>query len=202
VAQSYAGVADLALYLRDVDATADGPILTALLDRVSRFIDSQTGQFFYQDAPASTYLDSGNGEHELLLAYPFVSVATLEIAYYTGAPFQAVSSGQFFMQPDSPQKGFPYTSIKLSNIPTQGQAVRFYHGYQNVRITGVAGWPSVPSEITHLTCKMAARAFIQRNNGFQGMAGNPETGMFPIRAVDAEDRAILNAYRRLAVGIG
>lgn len=201
MATSYATVADLGFYLRDVPQSANSTFWTSLLDRASRFIDSQTGQFFYQKASAA-YLDNGNGERELIFPFPVVSISKLEIAYYTSAPFNVVTSGQYFLFPNTPQDGYPYTTLRLTNIPTEGQSVRFYRGLQNVRYTVVAGWPSVPSQITHLTCKLAARAWKQRDSGFIGTIGNAADGTaLTVRALDREDFQILSDFRRPALGI-
>lgn len=201
MASSYATVAQLNEYLRDVSASANASVLTNLLDRASRFIDTQTGQFFYQKASAA-YLDNGNSSNELILPYPFVSISLLEIGYYTGAPFNTVTVGQYFLQPNSPQDGFPYTSILLTNIPTEGQSVRFYRGIQNVRYTGVAGWPTIPPQIVHLTCKLATRTWKQRDSAFSGTMGNAADGtLMTVKTLDTEDRQIISDFRRPAMGI-
>lgn len=199
---SYASTSDVGNYLRDVQQTAAVTSLwTTMLDRASRFIDEETGQFFYQ-LGSTTYLLNGNGSDEIYPNFPIVSVSLLEIAYFTGAAFNTVTAGQYFLSPNNPQQGHPYFGLQLTNIPTQGQAVKFYRGIQNVRLTCVAGWPSIPSPIGHLTCKLVARMWKQRDVGFTGIAGNAADGtLYQIRNLDTEDKYILNQFCRPALGI-
>jgi len=193
--QSYATPDDLALYLRDVGVAGNTTIWTAVLDRASRFIDDQTGWFFYQLASA-TYLVDGSDTDVIIPNIPIVSVSLLESQYYTGATWNTIGAGQYFLYPSLPSQGWPYTYLRLTDVPTTGQSTKFWRGKQNVRITAVAGFPAVPSAITHLTLKLAARIWRARDTGFAGVVGSVDTGILTVKDLDSTDRYTLSTYTR------
>ena len=195
---SYATVADLGDYLKDVSQTANNIVWTKILARASRFIDHQTDSYFGQSA--GTFVFSGNNSSRLFMSYPIVSVSSLQAAYYTGAPLNTISSGQYFLQPEQPSPGEPYQWIQLTNIPTSGQSTRFFNGWQTVSVTGVFGWPAVPDDIAHLTCKIAARWWKARDSGWTGVIGSIDTGLMTVKTIDQEDRMILSYYSNPGIG--
>ena len=193
--QSYATPTDLGLYLRDVSVSANQTVWFALLDRASRFIDDQTGWFFYQLA-STTYLMHGNDATILVPNFPIVSVSLLESQYYTGGPWNTISSGSYFLEPTVATQGWPFTYIELTDIPHQGQAVKFWRGKQNVRITAVAGWPAIPSRIVDLTLKLAAQRWRGRTEGFSGSTGAESVGISTLHSLDDEDWETINDFKR------
>lgn len=194
-AQSYATPQQLGEYLRDTSLTGNSVLWTELLDRASRMIDDQTGWFFYQ-LPSTTYLYDGSNSSILVPNIPLVSVSLLESQYYTGGTWNTIASGQYFLQPGNPTQGWPYTWIELTDIPTSGQSTKFWRGKQNIRVTAIAGWPAIPSAITHLTLKFAAKMWRNRASGFAGDVGDAAVGMSAMHFMDHEDLYVLDAHAR------
>lgn len=192
---SYATTRQLGEYLRDVGPATNAGLWAELLDRASRFIDDQTGWFFYQLA-STTYLVDGSDTDVIIPNIPIVSVSLLESQYYTGATWNTIAAGQYFLYPSLPSQGWPYTYIRLTDIPTTGQSTKFWRGKQNVRITAVAGFPAVPSAITHLTLKLAARIWKARDTGFAGVVGSVDTGILTVKDLDSTDKYTLATYTR------
>jgi|ERR1035437_482678 hypothetical protein len=199
MANAYATPDDLALYLDGVSESTYTAIWTALLESASRFIDTETMQFFYQ-IPSATYHFSGQGNSMIIPGVPIVSISNITVAFYTGGNTYVVPSGQYFLYPETPLPGHPYLWLELTNVPQSGLAAEFFYGKQNVAITMVAGWPSVPADIKHLTCKLAARAWKSRQTGYSGIQGNSETGLVYAKELDSMDHAILQRYQRLTLG--
>ena len=193
--QSYATPNDLSLYLRDVSVPSNTAVWTSLLDRASRFIDDQTGWFFYQLA-STTYLINGNDSNFLIPPFPLISVSLLESQYYTGGPWNTISAGSYFLEPNPPTQGWPFTYIELTDIPSQGQAVKFWRGKQNVRITAVAGFPAIPSRIVDLCLKIASQRWRGRVEGFSGSTGAESVGISTLHSLDDDDWQTINDYKR------
>lgn len=93
---NYAALADVATYAPGLDTISNATILNSLLNAASRFIDSRTGRFFYDDGYYKKYFHSltASGEISFIASltteddfFPdAVSGMTVELAYFENQP--------------------------------------------------------------------------------------------------------------------
>lgn len=158
---TYATITDLAETM-NLPNEAKYNLLADLLIDASDAITHLCGRDFYRHPQLSgtetrTYHIKASGQSSLKLAVnqpiDIVSVTTLEIGY-AGGTYTTVAAGStgYYLEPAVPAPGWPYTSIILSRYGTYDA---FPVGDQVVRITGVFGWPAVPSLIKRATVDLA-----------------------------------------------
>jgi hypothetical protein len=68
-----------------------------------------------------------------------------------------------------------------------------------VQVTANWGWPSVPHDVREACLLLAGRQF-KRGDSLLGVAGFGDLGAMIVRSVDPDVTALLNPYRRMAVG--
>lgn len=68
-----------------------------------------------------------------------------------------------------------------------------------VQVTANWGWPSVPHDVREACLLLAGRQF-KRGDSLLGVAGFGDLGAMAVRSVDPDVQALLQPYRRMAVG--
>lgn len=68
-----------------------------------------------------------------------------------------------------------------------------------IQVTANWGWPSVPHDVREACLLLAGRQF-KRGDSLLGVAGFGDIGAITVRSVDPDVTALLQPYRRLAVG--
>lgn len=183
-AEDYVTSTALKAYVRIADSVDDVQIGLAIA-AASRSIDSFTGRQFAKvgTAEARTYvpradyfrkayvvdIDDLSSESGLEVLLDGVDV-TADVELY---PYNADKVGK------------PWTRLIL---PTYGaKAV----------VTGVWGWPSVPSAIQEGTL-MQANRYLHRRDAWQGVAGSPDIGseLRLLSRLDPDVQVIVAPYRR------
>lgn len=149
--------------------TTDDDLITDLCDQVNGYIEAETGRVMAPIASA-TYTYDGNGRERLYLpTNPALSVRVgglraitlLELARHTGAAFETVTAGTYFLRQAS-MPGAPFDWLWLSDV---GSWAAFPKGFGTVRITATAGWAAIPDEITDIALSLAVRAYHARPTG-------------------------------------
>lgn len=197
---SYATASALKSLIGITDST-DDTLIALICDRVNQYIESQTKQVI---APigSATYLYDGNGLAHLFLPTPtnaatksiggIRAITKLEIASSTGGSFEEIASTDFFLRDKHGMLG-PYRWLRLSDTSSSFSA--FPPGIANVRITGTAGWPAIPDDVTDMALSVAHRAWNARQSGQQNLVGADDMARpFVAQYFDPRDRATLKSY--------
>ena len=174
----------LRLKIDDTDTTDDA-ILDTFIVQASEFVDNQTGRQFYRnpnDGTNGTFLFDGwdirdggpvaeNGRC-LLVPRGIVSMTQLRVATFTGAALTVMPSTDWFLRSTAQETetGWPFTELWITNIPSSTNTTpAFFPGFATTEITGILGWPAVPTTIADIVANLVVTKFRKR------AAGGPET---------------------------
>lgn len=167
---SYIATAGLKTRLGITDST-DDTLLGTICDQVNQFIESKTGRILAAITLTAATFD-GNDAVEEGRCLPFPqgirSISLLEVAPNTGGTFTTVASGDFFLRPVSTKRspGWPATEIWISDVPSSSTTYPYFPpGYDNVRITGTAGWAAVPDDVVAVAYSLGTAAWRARGAG-------------------------------------
>lgn len=178
----------------------DDALLGVICDQVNMFVERTTGRVLAPIASA-TYIYDGNGERRLYLPRTadgstiggLRSISLLELAHFTGAAYETVSSSQYFLR-EMPTPAGPYDCLRFTDYPT-GSFSMFPPGLATVRITATAGWPAIPDDIAEVAVTIATRAWHARQSGQQDIVGSDEMGRPLVsRFISGRDRDTLREY--------
>lgn len=141
-------------------------------------------------------------ENGRLLQQPngIVSMANLEVAFFTGDVFRLIPTTDWFLRPLplDREPGWPATELWMADIPSANNpAPIFTGGMGNVRCSGVqTGWPAIPTEITSLALNLVTTLF--RRRGVGGGGETIQTGSDGARTIslllDSNDWRTINRY--------
>ncbi len=200
---SYATASAVKLRAAITDAT-DDTLIGTICDQVNAFIESTTQRIIAPIAGTATLIYDGDGDTRLYLpvtadaTYPFIgglrSITKLEIADYTGAAYEEIAAGDYFLRGKS-QPAAPFDWLYLSDRP-DGDDYVFPKGFATVKITSAAiGWAAIPDEITDVALTLAVRMWHARESGQQDIVGTDETGNTLVsRMLSLRDRNTLRGY--------
>lgn len=185
-----------ALKLRtDIPDTADDELLAAICDQVNGLVESIAGRAIAPVAGTAVKTFDGNGRNRLYIDAGLRTVTKLELAQYTNAAYVEIPTTDYFLGPDQPEEGWPYTELWLSDVPASSSFGIFPRGFRTVRITGTWGWAAIPDEITDVALTIAVRTWIGRQSGVGDVAG-PDGLSFaaPSNFISGRDRETLRRY--------
>lgn len=191
---SYATAALLKTSLGVTD-TADDTALGLVCDRINAYVELFTGRVLAPITSAAIKLD-GDGSRELRYAKGIRAVSLLEIADYTGAAYQTIAAGDYFLRPGPAdlRPGWPCTRILLSDHPA-GSHTQFPAGLDTVRMTATTGWNAIPDDITEVAITAATRAWHASQAGQADIVGTDEMGRPLVsRFFSARDLGTLRMY--------
>lgn len=191
---AYATAALLKTSLGVTDST-DDTALGLVCDRINAYVELFTGRVLAPIASAAIKLD-GDGSRELRYPKGIRAVTLLEIADYTGAAYQTIAAGDYFLRPGPAglRPGWPYTRIMLSDHPA-GSHTRFSAGLDTVRMTATTGWTAIPDDVTELAITAATRAWHSAQAGQSDIVGTDEMGRPLVsRFFSARDLGTLRTY--------
>lgn len=160
VPRTYATLQEVLRGMDFPDASREDELEGLLIDATDYITNHVCGgRSFFRDPVGSgtkvLSLDIDRSSSVLSLArgrgLDIISLTTVEVADYTGASYITVASGStgYWLVPDVPRAGWPYTDLVLSD-----QASTFLWlppGYRTVRLTGVFGWETVPDLVKRAT---------------------------------------------------
>jgi hypothetical protein len=176
---------------------ADDDLISDICDQVNAWIEENTGRILapWGTAAATAYYSIEAEADHLYVPEGVTSVTSLEIARYTSAAYELVPAADYFLQPDTPDPGWPYTWLYLTDFPTTGIATRFYRGFRTVRLVGMFGWPAIPDDVTDLALAIAIRTWFARQAGQSDIIGATDAGMPVVsRVISPRDRDSLRRY--------
>lgn len=159
----------------DMPDTSRYDEIQSLLVQATDYITNRVcgGRSFFRDP-----VGSGTTTKQLDIAWPkqptlslargrpldIVSLTTVTVADYTGDTATTVASGSagYYLVPDVPRPGWPYTDIVLSD---QGDDfTTFPTGYRVVSLTGVFGWSKVPDLVRRATADLTRHWYNSRGS--------------------------------------
>lgn len=128
-------------------SAADDEVMESIIETCSRKIDELAGRRFWKNSAAETryfqareafYLDLGD----------LVSVTTLSVDYANTRSYTDLVSADFELSPpNAALDDKPYTEIFISPTSAAYFPVFGAGGDRSVKISGIFGWPSVPTNI-------------------------------------------------------
>mgnify|MGYP007100049100 CR=1 FL=1 len=178
-----------------IDDNVDDTALEAAITAASRMVDDYTERFFYKDgtvqSPVARYYTPK--DLYLLQIDDIVSISEIALDSAFDQTYGTVfATSDYLVEPvNNPRKGWPYTRILAT-----GSYIFTYPLPQSVRVTGVWGWSSVPSEVSMATLLQSSRLFTRRQSPF-GIAGAPDLGVVRLSArLDADVEVLLKSFRK------
>lgn len=175
--------------------TVDDSLLEMAVESASRMIDSYTGRRVYQSGTVTRFY--APQFDDLVLTDDIAGTAvtiqsstgadgvydvTFAVSDYQLEPLNAISEGV----------SLPFTRVRAVGDYAFTTAM----GETTVKITGVFGFPSTPTEITQATIIQASRIF-KRLDSPLGVAGFGEMGVMRVSSrVDPDVAMLVSAFKR------
>jgi len=126
---------------------ADDAVMESIIEACSRKIDELTGRKFWKNSVAETRYFQAREAFYLDLE-DLVSIATLSVDYANTRTYTDLVAADFELSPpNAALDGKPYTEIFISPTSAAYFPVFDAGGSRSVKISGVFGWPSVPTNI-------------------------------------------------------
>ncbi len=178
-------------------AMSSDDVIESICDQVNMWIETWAGRPLapHGTAAATVYLDVPAQTDHLYVPQGITSLDEVAIARYTGADYETVPEADVFLRPVTPDPGWPYTWIELSDVPSTGTYSTFYPGKETVRVVGMFGWPAIPDDITDLALSLATRVWFSRQAGQADVVGTDAAGNPVVsRALSPRDRETLRLY--------
>jgi len=194
ITNGYATLAQLKSSLTITD-TSDDALLELAITSTSRMIDDFTGRFFYANGTVNspviryyTPLDPWS-----LAVDDYVSISAIATDDNFNQTWSTVWATSDFMEEpiNNSLRDWPYTRLLAT-----GRYVWPYYLPQACKITGVWGWPAVPSEVEQACIIQSSRIFVRKQSPF-GIAGTPELGTVRLSSrLDPDVEAFLRPMKR------
>jgi hypothetical protein len=158
-------------------------------------IDDYTERFFYKDGSVGSpvYRYYTPQDITVLMIDDITTISEVAIDAAFDQTYSTVfATSDYLVEPvNAPRKGWPYNRILAT-----GSYIYPYPLPQSVRVRGVWGWSSVPSEIAMATLIQSSRLFARRQSPF-GIAGAPDLGVVRLSArLDADVEVLCKPFRR------
>ena len=191
ITNGYVTLAEIKSALRITDSI-DDTRLEKCVQRASRWVDQQTGRFFYQQA----------GTYEFTVINPY-KVRITDLATATGLVVTSddnndntftgtwVYNVDYRLEPtEAPAYGNPFNFLVSQDaewIPDT-----------RIRVAGTFGYPAIPDPIAEATLLLAIRLF-KRPDAPLGVAGFGELGVVMVRGSDLDARNLIMPFIRVAI---
>lgn len=175
---------------------SDDTVIEDLIEAVSRYIDTETGERFYTDSAAADYYYTSKELYEMELP-AFSAITTVSVDYNNARSYTALASGDWEGLPDNyAAEGLPIMGLAI--LPTS--AAWFPTWRKAVKVTGKRGWASAPDDIKDACLSIVQNLYALRsgqatNTGRVTITG----GGVVIRPDDVPGIAqtIIKRYRKL-----
>lgn len=189
---AYATLADVKRNLSITDSVDDA-LLELCITSASRAIDNMTERTFFQTTATRVFIPDDSFFCPIDDLYTLTTLKTADDADQEYDITWGVKDRQL-----EPLNGtingteWPYTGIRAVGdylFPTVGPEA-------TVQVTGVFGWPSVPTAIEQATILQAARYF-KRSDSPMGVAGFDAMGVVRLSNVDPDIYTLLEPYKKV-----
>lgn len=194
---SYASLAEFksAIGIGTADTT-DDTALQSVLDATDALIDLYTDRKQgFGTATETRYYTAGDWSY--VLTDDIVSVSQLQTDDNGDGTYETTwtSGTDYVLAPrNAALDGWPYTEIDTSTAAPKAFPVAVYLG---VKVTGVFGWPSVPTAVKQAAIIQAGAVWSSRTSPF-GVIGSQELGgiLRQARALHPEAQVLLDGFRK------
>lgn len=184
---AYASLTELKSYL-GISSIGDDTLLTALLARAQKAVESYCGRVFEQTSETTRYYRADAVQDDVLwLDDDLLSVTTL-----TNGDAVVISSAGYWLEP---RNTTPYYAIRLKStyywtFDTDGE----------VSVKGRWGYSATaPVDVAHATIRWAAYLYRQRDAQVFDVTAEPSLGMITVpKGIPADVKVLLESYRRLS----
>ena len=198
--QAYINRADLKTRL-NIGGTASDPLLDEYVTYTNEWIEHETwrpiGPTTGGTATFDGYEDVSPDGRSLVVYEGIRSITSITVAPSTGSTPVAGTVADFVILPRTQNRrpGWPGFEVRFKDSVT-GSVSTFGHGYGDIVIVGDFGWAAIPSELSELGYRIAARSWHARNAGQQDIVGSNEVGD-PIvsRFVSSMDWKLIKSFR-------
>lgn len=139
------------------------------------------GDFFRHpaDAGVETRLFNGDGTNRIMA--DIISVTSVERSAGTGESYTLLTGADWYLEPASPEAGWPFEWLYLSAV---GSYTTFTRGHHTVRVVGAFGWAAVPADVKQACIDRTRQLF----NADPSAAGT-------VLAVDESGRPVVSGSR-------
>lgn len=192
ITNGYATLVDVKRQL-DITDNVDDTLLELCIESASRAIDNMTERVFFQGTATRIFVPDDSFYTPIDDLYSVTSVKTADDADQVYDITWATTDYQL-----EPLNGtvngtpWPYTGIRAVGDflwPTVGQEA-------TVQITGVWGWPSVPTAIKQ-ACILQSARYYKRSDSPMGVAGFDAMGAVRLSNVDPDIYTLLEPYKKI-----
>lgn len=191
ITNGYATLADVKSSLRVFDSIDDNLLNTAI-ESASRLIDGYAARTFYNEGSATR--DFAATDWQVCNIDDLQSLTSLQTTDEVGGVYETWELPEYQLEPVNQKVDglyTPYTRI----IATDDKVFYAYGSEALVRVTGVWGWPTVPTAIKQATIIQASRLY-KRLDSPLGVAGFGDLGAIRIgRALDPDVEQLVIPYR-------
>lgn len=197
---SYTTSSDLKGYLgMGVDDVADNALLTALIARAQKWIDSYTGRTFEAAADTVHYFTVGldTAGADLYFDADCCQITSVTNNADNGSNGTAVTTSQYVTLP---RNSTPYHGVRL--LTSSGVYWRYTHDAEKgIAVTGRWAYSvTAPADIVQACLRLAAYLYRQKDAQVFDVTAQPEMGTLTIpKGMPADVKQILNDYRRAAL---
>ena len=198
ITNAYTTLAEVKAALRVTD-TIDDSLISIAIEAASREIDGYTERFFYN---AGTAVKLFLPEDSFLTEIDdLITLNKLETSSDGDAFDIEWSDPEYQLEPLNGVVGgleHPFTRIRaVDNKLFPVWDLKNTNAYKaTVRVTGVWGWPAIPSAINQATILLAMRQF-KRFDSPLGVAGFGDIGAINITRVDPDVMALISPFRKV-----
>lgn len=193
IVNGYCSLADVKASTKITDSVDDA-LLNLAVESASRLIDTYTQRYFYSAGTATRlFIPQDSYVTEL---DDLISLTTLESS--DGDTFDVTFLPKDYqLEPLNGEvdgiKPHPFTRVRA----VDDYLFNVLDNEATVRVTGVWGWPSVPTAIKQATIIQAARIF-RRNDSPLGIAGFGEMGAVRVGVqLDPDVKHLIDVYRKV-----
>jgi len=190
---AYCTLADLKTWNDGLRET-DEALLDRLRESASRSIDEYCGRFFWTTNSEARYFDiDACGDVEFGNFNDLVSVtevATDDTAVGTWGTVWSSTDYQLHREPGPELR--PY--VRMTTTGTRSWPAYNPYRVGRIRVTGVWGWPSIPTSIVDAAVMLTMRRFLAKQSP-EGVIGSFELGTIRVTGNDPRVTELLAPYR-------
>lgn len=191
--------AGASITLADVTDPIDDNAIERVITAVSRAIDKKCNRFFYKNSVAEVRYYTAEFANLLMDIDDIVSVSELATDEDGDRTYERTwSATDYDLEPyNAALHDDPYTRISL---PAQGRYAFPRNVSKGVKLTGIFGYPAVPTPVAEATLLQVMRLF-KRKDALFGVIGSAEMGhMTAIVKLDPDVVLLLDNYRKMTIG--
>ena len=187
----------------DVDWTeAYHAILTALIERASRLIDTATGRHagaFASDTATVRYFD-GSGDREMWVGEMAAAPTAVAVDEGGAGTYTTWASTDYFTWPyNAADEGKPYVRLDVDQL--NGDKSHWYRFPRSVKVTAKWGYSTAaPDDVKQAVIIQVIRWFKRAQQAYQDVGAIVELGQLRfVRQLDPDVEFLVNHYRRVTI---